>query len=103
MKLENFVNFSIVGGFFIGLILSLLKFDQPEYILFGTLISTVGFYLIILFFASIYMGFVSPRKKLLNKADLERKLVYFNKEFVQREREIEDLLNYVRNYEYNED
>ncbi|BDQ28100.1 hypothetical protein [Helicobacter heilmannii] len=100
MKLDNFVNFSIVGGFFIGLILSLLKFDRAEYILFGTLVSTVGFYLIILLFASVYMGFVYPRKRFLNKAELERKLTHFSKEFVQREKEMEDLLDYVRNYEY---
>ncbi|CCB79553.1 MULTISPECIES: hypothetical protein [Helicobacter] len=102
MKLENFINFSIVGGFFIGLILSLLKFDQPEFVLFGTLVATVGFYLIILFFASIYMGFVNPRKKFLNKAELERRLVYFNKEFTQREKEIDDLLKYVHTYEFDE-
>ncbi|WP_104749267.1 hypothetical protein [Helicobacter cynogastricus] len=102
MKVENFVNFSIVGGFFIGLVLSLIKFDEPEYILFGTLVSTAGFYMIMLLFASIFMNFIYPRKKFLNKADLERRLTYFNKEFVEREREVEALLKYVHNYEFDE-
>ncbi|WP_104682117.1 hypothetical protein [Helicobacter felis] len=102
MKVENFVNFSIVGGFFIGLILSLIKFDEPEYVLFGTLVSTAGFYMIMLLFASIFMNFIYPRKKFLNKADLERRLTHFNKEFVEREREVETLLKYVHNYEFDE-
>ncbi|CAM2889264.1 hypothetical protein [Helicobacter felis] len=102
MKVENFVNFSIVGGFFIGLILSLIKFDEPEYVLFGTLVSTAGFYMIMLLFASIFMNFIYPRKKFLNKADLERRLTHFNKEFVEREREVEALLKYVHNYEFDE-
>ncbi|MFC3847656.1 hypothetical protein ACFOPX_03795 [Helicobacter baculiformis] len=102
MKVENFVNFSIVGGFFIGLILSLIKFDQPEYVLFGTLVSTAGFYMIMLVFASIFMNFIYPRKRFLNKADLERKLSNFNKEFVEREKEVDALLKYVHSYEFDE-
>ncbi|WP_104695056.1 hypothetical protein [Helicobacter salomonis] len=102
MRVDNFVNFAIVGGFFIGLILSLIKFDQPEYMLFGTLVATAGFYMIMLLFASIFMNFVYPRKRFLNKVDLERKLSSFNKEFVEREREIDSLLKYVHNYEFDE-
>ncbi|WP_121020989.1 hypothetical protein [Helicobacter vulpis] len=102
MKVDNFVNFAIVGGFFIGLILSLIKFDKPEYVLFGTLVSTAGFYMIMLLFASIFMTFIYPRKRFLNKAELERKLGLFSKEFVEREKEIDALLKYVHDYEYDE-
>ena len=41
------MSFSVVVGFFLGLIISIVKFDVPELIMLGTIICTVILYLII--------------------------------------------------------
>ena len=38
LKMDNFLSFAIVNGFFIGLLLSFLKFDEPEMIVAWTLV-----------------------------------------------------------------
>lgn len=36
MKLDNYISFAIVNGFFLGLVLAILKFDAPEMIVIWT-------------------------------------------------------------------
>ncbi|GAA7844385.1 hypothetical protein HpCOL22_04990 [Helicobacter pylori] len=42
MKVQNFIHFSVVVGFFLGLVFSVLKFNEPESILLWTVLSTLG-------------------------------------------------------------
>ena len=44
LKMDNFLSFAIVNGFFIGLLLSFLKFDDPAMIVAGFIaMFTLGF------------------------------------------------------------
>lgn len=100
MKPNNYINFSIVFGFFLGLAFSIAKFDRPEIILFWTIISTIGFYLIVVFCSSVYIWFIDFDKRLLNKEILEKKLDYFDREFDVREREVSNIRRYIKNSDF---
>ena len=67
LKMDNFLSFAIVNGFFIGLLLSFLKFDEPEMIVAWTLVSTIGFYLITLVSVSFFVKFVDEQERTTKK------------------------------------
>ena len=67
LKMDNFLSFAIVNGFFIGLLLSFLKFDDPEMIVVGTLVSTIGFYLITLVSVSLFVRFLGDQEHTIKK------------------------------------
>ncbi|PAF42628.1 hypothetical protein [Helicobacter sp. 11S03491-1] len=100
MKPTNYVNLSVVFGFFLGLAFGIAKFDDPEIILFWTIVSTAGFYLIILFSASAYIWFIDFDKTLFNKNNLEKKLDYFDHEFDIREKEVANIRQYISNSDF---
>ncbi|PAF49118.1 hypothetical protein BKH41_03255 [Helicobacter sp. 12S02232-10] len=102
MRPNNFINFSVVFGFFVGLVFAIAKFNEPEIILFWTIISTIGFYLITLFCASAYIWFIDFDKTLFNKAHLEKKLEHFDREFDMREKEAANIRRYIGNSDFAE-
>lgn len=99
MGVDNFVGFSIVNGFFLGLIVSLLKFSSPELILFFTILSTVVFYLIMTFSASLFVGSVDTNNRLLEKTKYDRMLEQFDKEFDKREKNSDEIRTFIRELE----
>ncbi|AFI03999.1 hypothetical protein [Helicobacter cetorum] len=102
MRIQNFIHFSIVVGFFLGLALAMLKFDQPETILLWTIISTLGFYLVSLLFASIFIACTDLDTCLFDKKGTEERLTHFNHEFKNREKEVTSILNYIRSYNFDD-
>ena len=67
LKMDNFLSFAIVNGFFVGLLLSFLKFDDPAMIVAGTLVSTTGFYLIALVSVSLFVRCVNVHENVSKK------------------------------------
>ncbi|PAF52693.1 hypothetical protein [Helicobacter sp. 13S00477-4] len=102
MKPNNFINLSVVFGFFLGLVFALAKFDNPETIFFCTLFSTLGFYLIILFCSSVYIWFVETNQTFFNKTRIDKRLEFFDKEFDIREREAINIRRYIQNADFLE-
>ncbi|RDU65171.1 hypothetical protein [Helicobacter sp. MIT 14-3879] len=96
MRQDNYISFSIVVGFFIGLISSIIKFNQPELIILWTIVWTVIVYLIALCSASFYMKFIDYEKKKMNIKKLDSTLNYYLKEFDKREKETFSIRNYLK-------
>lgn len=96
MKQDNYMSFSIVVGFFLGLIISVVKFDEPELIILGTIICTVILYLITTCCASFYMTFLDYSQTKLNKEKLDSTLNYYRNEFDKREKEILSTRQYLK-------
>jgi len=99
MSIDNFIGFSIVNGFFIGLIVSLLRFDSPEMILFFTVFSTAAFYLLVMFSASLFVRSVDKSGTVLQKNRYDKILDYFDKEFDKRERNTDEIRSFTRTLE----
>lgn len=85
-----------MAGFFIGLIISLLKFDAPEIIILWTMISTIIIYLIALCVASFCMKFIDYNEKKMNVKKLDSRLDYYLKEFERREKETLTIRKYLK-------
>lgn len=100
MKPNNYIYFFIVLGFFMGLAFAVAKFDEPEMILLWTVITTIGVYIIIMFFASIYIRFAGSDKLNFNKNILEKKIDYFDHEFGTREKEVANIRQFIKDSDF---
>lgn len=103
MRLDNYVSFAIVNGFFIGLIVAILKFDTPEMIVIWTFFVTIGLYLLMLLSASFFMLFFDHNRKRLNKRRHDTTLEYFVHEFDKRERVADKVREFIRSMELGSD
>jgi len=95
VKSENFIYFFTICGFFIGLIFSILNFDEPEQILFYTLEITLVFYLIIHVAVMNFFDFNRIGKTVFNKQDHESIGDYFIQELDAREKVMDTLLGSI--------
>lgn len=96
MKQDNYISFAVVVGFFIGLIISVIKFSAPEWIILWTLVCTCVAYLFALFMASLYMKFIDYDEKKINIRNLDTRLEYYLSEFDRREKEALSIRKYLK-------
>lgn len=99
MSVDNFISFSVVNGFFIGLIVAVVKYDAPEMILFFTILSTVIFYLLVMFAASLFVRGVDQKQSNMKKNRYDKILDYFNYEFDKREKNTDEIRAFIRTLE----
>ena len=99
LRMDNFLSFAVVSGFFIGLLLSFIKFDEPEMIIAGTLVSTIGFYLIFLLSASLCVKFSNQDPKITQKPSYNRLLEEDIEEFDKREKITNKIRSFLRTME----
>ena len=99
LKMDNFLSFAIVNGFFIGLLLSFLKFEDPEMIVAGTLLSTIGFYLITLISVSFFIKFISQKDNSIKKPSYSNILEEYIEEFDKREKATNKIRGFLRTME----
>lgn len=104
MRVSNFINLSVVAGFFIGLAVGIMKFEEPEHMLFMTVVVTISMYLISLTMAAIYIYIIEPKRSMLaNKDFIERQLEYFDSEFDQTERQARAIRQFINNFDFTEE
>ena len=96
MREDNYTSFSVVAGFFLGLIISILKFNTPELIILGTIVCTIVLYLIVICCASFYMMFLDYTQTKLNKDKIDSTLDYYCNEFDKREKEVLSVRQYLK-------
>ncbi len=97
MKVENFIYFVTVCGFFIGLIFSIINFNDPMYILFYTLLITLFFYLLIHLSIASFLDIKTLSKNIFDKDRYEEVSDYFIFELENREKKINSLVNVIEN------
>ena len=88
MKPDNYMSFSIVAGFFIGLTFSITKFDEPEFMVLWTIITTMGVYLIVAVCVSLYFWFLDFEQTRLKKSKLENNLERLTGRIMKRPNEL---------------
>lgn len=96
MNFDNYMSFSIVAGFFIGLITSILKFDSPEMITLFTVFVTVVFYLIMLLSASLFIRFFDFKRATIHKEQYDDMLEFYIREFDKREQISDKIREFIR-------
>ncbi len=93
MRIENFIYFFTICGFFIGLVFSIINFNEPEYVLFYTAIITLFFYLLIHVAVANFLDVRILSKNIFNKVKYEEISDYFIYEMETREKKINSLVN----------
>ena len=101
MKPLNYLNISVSFGFFLGLALAVAKFNEPEVMLFWTVVSTLGFYLITMLVVSLYIWSLEFNYDIFDKKGLEKRLDTFDKEFDNREKELRDIKLYLNSFNFD--
>lgn len=103
MKPDNYMSFSVVAGFFIGLALSIAKFNEPEFMVLWTIITTMGVYLIVAVCVALYFKVLDFEASRLKKSKLETNLEFYRAEFDKRERESAKIRNFIKTMEADEE
>ena len=96
MKQDNYISFSVVFGFFIGLTLSIIKFSSPELIILGTVVGTSIIYIMALFCASFYMMFSDTESSKLDVKRLDSTLDTYLNDLDRSEKETLQIRNYIK-------
>ena len=99
LKMDNFLSFAIVNVFFILFFLSFLKFDDPAMIVAGTLVSTMGFYLITLVSVSLFVRFINTQENVSKKNLYNTLLEEYIDEFDKREKTTNKIRGFLRTME----
>ncbi len=98
MRMANFINLSVVCGFFIGLVAGLLRYNEPEMILFVMLVVTIVMYLISLIMSALYVFMIQPqRSMLINKQAIEKRFEYFDTALDETEQEVRSIGRFLKN------
>ena len=103
MKPDNYMSFSVVAGFFVGLAFSITKFDEPEFMVLWTIITTMGVYLIVAVCVALYFWFLDFESSRLKKSKLESNLEYYRLEFDKREKESAKIRNFIKSIESDDE
>ena len=103
MKPDNYMSFSIVAGFFVGLAFSISKFDEPEIMVLWTIITTMVVYLIVAVSVSLYLWFLDFERSKLKKSKFENNLEFYRTEFDKREKESAKIRNFIRSIESDDE
>ncbi|RDU68906.1 hypothetical protein CQA62_04680 [Helicobacter cholecystus] len=103
MRPDNFIGFSIVSGFFLGLIFGFLAFEQVELVIIFAMIITSVCYLISVSAISVFNLFIDFRTREFNKQQLENNLEYYVEQFGKKEEELVKVLDYIKKIELNKE
>lgn len=99
MRLDNFISFGIVTGFFLGLLISVLKFDSAEMITIFTFFVTIAFYLIVLLSSSFFIRFFDFKNATVHKKRYDDMLDFYDTEFDKREKVTDKIREFLRSIE----
>jgi len=95
LKVDNFIYFFTVCGFFIGLSFTILSFNEAEDIVLYTLEITLFFYLLVHFVTAFFVDIKNFSQKIFNKKGYEEVADYFIHELEDREKNIQTVLGFI--------
>ncbi len=101
MKIERFIYFFTVSGFFIGLSFSILNFSEAEEIVIYTLEITLFFYLFIHLILVYFVDSNGKLKKVFHKEYYEKNIDDYIYEIEEREKNINSLIEDIEKNDSN--
>jgi len=103
MRGENFIYFSVISGFFIGIIFSILKGLSIFDFLFATFLITAIFYIVSLASVSFFVKFLDMKQIVyLNKYEIDEILDMQIKSLEKNENYIMENYEFIRKIEEDE-
>ena len=102
MKVENFMNFSMVVGFFVGIFFAFLNFDSIIEIVFSAIVINFIIYAVVSFSASMFMQYFEFKQKSFAKRSYDEILDYYVSEIQKKDEKMEDILAEIGNINIEE-
>lgn len=102
MKVDNFISFFIVVGFFMGLIIAILKFNTAEMTVIFCAFVTVMVYIIAVVVSSEFIKSMNFKRTSINKDRHERAVDFFMRESEKRELITDRVRQFVKSIEREE-
>lgn len=96
LKQDNYLSFAVVVGFFLGLMIGVARFDEPELMILWVVLSTMGTYLIVILAISFFYLFMDCRSDKIHREKLEESLEHYRKEFDKKEREVQNIRSFIK-------
>jgi ABC-type uncharacterized transport system permease subunit len=95
MKVENFMNFSMVVGFFVGIFFAFLNFDSIIEIVFSAIVINFIIYAVVSFSASMFMKYFSFKQKQFAKRSYDEILDYYVGEIEKKDNRMESIIEQI--------
>jgi hypothetical protein len=95
MKVENFMNFSMVVGFFVGTFFAFINFDSIIEIVFSAIVINFVIYAIVSFSASLFMNYFQFKQKSFAKKSYDEILDYYVGEIDKKDERMDDVITQI--------
>lgn len=93
MRVENFMNFAMVVGFFIGVFFAFFNFDSVLEIVFATILVNFIIYAVVTYAASLFMKYFEFKQKTFAKKSYDQILDYYANEIKLKDRRINEVVS----------
>jgi len=95
MKSNNFIYFLSVFGFFIGLLFTILKVEDPFMVIFYTIVITISFYTIGILSTSFFIQFVKYDGGFIDKKGYDNIYDIIDEQINDRELKAEEIYGFI--------
>jgi len=102
MKSNNFIFFLTVSGFFIGLLFTLVKVDNPFMVLFYTIVITITFYTIAIISTSFFIQSIKYEDGFINKKGYDGIYDAIDQQIDEREKKAEEIYRFIHDLVKND-
>jgi hypothetical protein len=103
MRVENFMNFSMVAGFFIGVFFAFFNFESVIEIIFATILVNFIVYAVVTYSASLFMKYFQFQQKTFAKKSYDDILDYYVNEIKVKDRKLNEVLSLIEELELEEE
>jgi hypothetical protein len=95
MRVENFMNFSMVVGFFVGTFFAFINFDSIIEIVFSAIVINFIIYALVAFSASLFMKYFAFKQKSFAKRSYDEILDYYVSEIQKKDEKMDDIISQI--------
>jgi hypothetical protein len=95
MRVENFMNFAMVFGFFVGVFFAFFNFDSVLEIIFATILVNFIIYAVVTYSSSLFMKYFQFQQKTFAKKSYDEILDYYVNEIKLKDRKIDEVMKYI--------
>jgi ABC-type uncharacterized transport system permease subunit len=95
MRVENFMNFSMVAGFFIGVFFAFFNFESVIEIIFATILVNFIVYAVVTYAASLFMKYFEFQQKTFAKKSYDDILDYYVNEIKLKDRKLNEVMTMI--------
>lgn len=95
VRVENFMNFAMVVGFFVGVFFAFFNFESVLEIIFATILVNFIIYAVVTYASSLFMKYFEFKQKTFAKKSYDQILDYYVNEIKLKDRRINEVTSSI--------